>query len=540
MRTLPLRDPAQRARDTPSCSRVPDGGQPVRVPVWKEHRLYSPSRPWARTSRDRRQPGCSRRSRSRHGASWGCWTTIRRSRAASSRRCVLGGIAELPRWCAKYGRAQGDHRAAVRQPRRAPARRRAVRERRRGGADRAALRGPDQQTPGAHHDPQRGLDDLLGRDPVVLDSAGLGEWLGNRVVMVTGAGGSIGAELTRQIARTSRIPRASWAARAFPKPRCTASAPISSARRSPAAAGGHVVGDVKHGVLVEDVLSARSRRSSSTRPRTSTMPLMERPTRGRRCATTRMAPRARAAAVAAKVEASCSSRPTRRSTRPTSPGATKRLAEMACQCLQGAGTQFVARAIRQRLRQRGSASSRDSASRSRPAAPVTVTHPEIIALLHVAVRGHASCCCRPGLQGRRGDPCSTWASRCASSTRARHDQALGRRSRAHRGRVHGVAPGEKLYEEPLAIEEATSPPHPKLHIAAGARRMPSRWADGHVVRAIAPPTTPRCGRGSRRGFRIRTRCGRRSSHSRRRARRGECASSRRERIRGQVRVAPGK
>ena len=45
------------------------------------------------------------------------------------------------------------------------------------------------------------LDDLLGRDPVVLDNAGLAEWLGNRVVMVTGAGGSIGAELCRQIAR---------------------------------------------------------------------------------------------------------------------------------------------------------------------------------------------------------------------------------------------------------------------------------------------------------------------------------------------------
>ena len=45
------------------------------------------------------------------------------------------------------------------------------------------------------------LDDLLGRDPVVLDMAGLAEWLGNRVVMVTGAGGSIGAELCRQIAK---------------------------------------------------------------------------------------------------------------------------------------------------------------------------------------------------------------------------------------------------------------------------------------------------------------------------------------------------
>jgi FlaA1/EpsC-like NDP-sugar epimerase len=43
------------------------------------------------------------------------------------------------------------------------------------------------------------IDDILGREPVVLDNANLSGLLSGRVVMVTGAGGSIGSELVRQI-----------------------------------------------------------------------------------------------------------------------------------------------------------------------------------------------------------------------------------------------------------------------------------------------------------------------------------------------------
>lgn len=45
------------------------------------------------------------------------------------------------------------------------------------------------------------LEDLLGRDPITLNTKGLENWLYGRTVLITGAGGSIGTELCNQVAR---------------------------------------------------------------------------------------------------------------------------------------------------------------------------------------------------------------------------------------------------------------------------------------------------------------------------------------------------
>ncbi|EJQ45307.1 hypothetical protein IEQ_04481 [Bacillus cereus BAG6X1-2] len=43
------------------------------------------------------------------------------------------------------------------------------------------------------------VEDLLGREPVQLDDAGIGEKINEKTILVTGAGGSIGSEICRQI-----------------------------------------------------------------------------------------------------------------------------------------------------------------------------------------------------------------------------------------------------------------------------------------------------------------------------------------------------
>ena len=96
------------------------------------------------------------------------------------------------------------------------------------------------------------LDDLLGRDPVKLDTAGLHEWLGNRVVLVSGAGGSIGSELCRQIARYRPQRIVLLESNEF----ALYTVEQEFARQFPGVAISAIIGDVKDPARIEQLLSA--------------------------------------------------------------------------------------------------------------------------------------------------------------------------------------------------------------------------------------------------------------------------------------------
>jgi FlaA1/EpsC-like NDP-sugar epimerase len=447
--------------------------------VWKEHRLYSPlealgepvlivgaGEAGARLAQDL--------ARSRQWRVVGLLDDdpVKQGRVVAKVR-VLGPIADLPQCCERFG----VRKAILALPSANHIVRRRV-------AELCAGAGVEALTVPSYEDLISGrlalttirnveLDDLLGRDPVVLDSAGLGEWLGNRVVMVTGAGGSIGAELTRQIARF--------------RPARLALLDISEAAlyeiktslndAFPQLPLVTIVGDVKHASLVEDVLAREKPSVVFHAAAYKHVPLMEetnawQAVRNNAYGTYVLA----RAAVAAKVEKFVLVS-TDKAVNPTNVmGATKRLAEMVCQCLQDAGTHFVLVRFGNVFGSAGSVIPRFREQIAR-GGPVTVTHPEITRYF-MSLSEATQLLLQAGLQGRGGEILVLDMGEPVRIVDLARDMI--KLSGADPARIAvvftGLRPGEKLYEEPLAVEEATKPtPHPKLRIAQ------AREADASAV-----------------------------------------------------------
>ena len=114
---------------------------------------------------------------------------------------VLGKISDLPIFAEKLGVSH----AIIAMPS-------ATHSERRRALDACSLAGVKALTVPSYDDLVSGkitvsqirnveLDDLLGRNPVALDSEGLYRLLEGKTVLVSGAGGSIGSELCRQITK---------------------------------------------------------------------------------------------------------------------------------------------------------------------------------------------------------------------------------------------------------------------------------------------------------------------------------------------------
>ena len=451
--------------------------------IWKEHRLYSPlaalGEPVLIVGAG--EAGARLTKELARSRQWRVVGLVDDDPAKQGRQLrdhsVLGKIASLPHWAQRFGVRKviialpsADHGV------------------RRRAAEVCAAAGLEALTVPSYEDLISGrselttirnieLDDLLGRDPVVLDSAGLGEWLGNRVVLVTGAGGSIGAELCRQIARfrPARLVLFDISEAALYEIQMTLA---DAFPRLPLTC---VVGDVKHVALVDEVLARERPQAVFHAAAYKHVPLMEdtnawQAVRNNAYGTWVLA----RAAVAARVEKFVLVS-TDKAVNPTSVmGASKRFAEIVCQSLQDGPTQFVLVRFGNVFGSAGSVIPRFKEQISR-GGPVTVTHPEITRYF-MSISEATQLLLQAGLQGRSGEILVLDMGEPVRIVDLARD--LIRLSGADPDRIAvvftGLRPGEKLFEELLATEEATLPTtHPKLRIAQA--RAANRDAVGQMI-----------------------------------------------------------
>lgn len=336
------------------------------------------------------------------------------------------------------------------------------------------------------------LDDLLGRDPVQLDDSGLHRLLTGAVVMVTGAGGSIGSELCRQIARFGPAKLVLFEQSELALYAMEQELP----RQFPALAIVPVIGDVKNPLRVDRVMAEHRPAVVFHAAAYKHVPLMENANAWEAVRNNVLGTQVVAAAAQAHSVGKFVMISTDKAVNPTNVmGATKRLAEMACQAMQRHlpdrrpdGTRFVSVRFGNVLGSSGSVIPKFQ-RQIEAGGPVTVTHPEITRFF-MSIPEATQLVLQAGLMGEGGE---IFVLDMGEPVRiVELARLMIRLSGADENRIRieytGLRPGEKLYEELLADDESTLPtPHPKLRVAKARAANPGWHAECLAWLAQAEP-----------------------------------------------------
>jgi FlaA1/EpsC-like NDP-sugar epimerase len=308
------------------------------------------------------------------------------------------------------------------------------------------------------------IDDLLGRDPVRLDDAGLRGLIRGKCILVTGAGGSIGAELCRQIVRfkPSRLVLVDLSEFALYSIEQEFRDQHPDVKVSPQ------IGDAKGEARMRDLFGRYRPQLVFHAAAYKHVPLMEGGNAFQAVANNVLSTVVTARAAQSAGTAKFVFVSTDKAVNPTNVmGASKRLAELACQALAGGSTmQFVTVRFGNVLGSTGSVIPRFREQIAR-GGPVTVTD-ERMQRYFMSIPEATQLVLQAALMGRGGE---IYVLDMGEPVRivelARQLIRLSGFAEQDIGIVYtGLRPGEKLYEEPLADAERTLPtPHPKLRVA---------------------------------------------------------------------------
>ena len=320
------------------------------------------------------------------------------------------------------------------------------------------------------------VEDLMKRDPVTLDDAGLHDLLTSQVVMVTGAGGSIGSELCRQIAAFQPSMLVLYEMNEYAMYKVD-----EELRESfPEIPVASVVGDIKNARRVNQVMHQYSPALVFHAAAYKHVPLMEEAN-----AWEAVRNNVLGTYVVARAAIDCGVKKfvfvsTDKAVNPTNVmGATKRLAEMVCQALQaGSTTRFEMVRFGNVLGSAGSVIPKFQEQIDK-GGPVTVTHPEMVRYF-MSIPEAAQLVLQAGCMGLGGEIFVMDMGEPIKIVDLARDMIRLSEQTENEIRIvyTGLRPGEKLFEELLADDEHTrATPHPKLRIAK-AREVDPDWLEG--------------------------------------------------------------